>query len=118
MTTIISLKTGRIVPSKMYNIQTMIELNIFPWLTGFSDRHMRREYAEIIARDALGENLLGVSGCRRGEYLIKGKALKQFIKVYGPGLALAKNNAYEKESGREKGAGEKESGKKASEIFY
>ena len=93
MATKVQSKPRRINPSQEYNIQRMIEANAFPWLSGFSERHRRREYAEIIAKDSTGKNLLKAvrnSSGKRSEYLIKGRCLQRFIKKYELGIKLQK----------------------------
>ncbi len=85
-----------IEPRREYNIRAMIDADVFPWIRA-SERHKYREYAEIIAKDYLGDNMLGavrIPHGQRSEYLIKGRALIEFIKVYGPGLKLAKQRIW------------------------
>lgn len=87
-------------PAKEYNIKAMIDADAFPWITG-SERKKYRRYASIIQADFNGENVLMATRTQEGQkarYLVKGRAIIKFIKVYGPGLALENNNAHEKES--------------------
>ena len=48
-------------------------------------------YAAIIQADFEGENMLMATRVPEGQkmrYIVKGRAIKRFIKVYGPGLRL------------------------------
>ncbi len=89
-------KQSTIEPRKEYNLRAMIDADVFSWIRA-SERHKYREYAEIVAKDYLGDNVLGavrIPHGQRSEYLIKGRALTEFIKVYGPGLKLAKQRIW------------------------
>jgi hypothetical protein len=81
---------AEIKPEKEYNIKAMIDADAFPWITG-SERKKYRRYAAIIQADFEGENMLMATRVPEGQkmrYIVKGRAIKRFIKVYGPGLRL------------------------------
>lgn len=93
---------AKIEPQREYNIKAMIDANGFPWITG-GERQKYRKYVTIIKADLEGANVLMASRIpqgQKGKYLVKGRAIIRFIKVYGPGLQLEKNNAYGKRDER------------------